>query len=189
MNCLVFLWWGCLSICNPVESAWQCCQTWVQIYRKPLKGSVLRIDLSHSFCCCHKYAHLLQTCLSFKIPTTYETVSHRVAEVHSSAIGDFRFQISINNKPQMLNLNIQTLEMFGFSSHKSLLILSFSICLKQVPTISSPFAQSLLLPFFLQYKKNLYIGQKLSRLPLYLRFGKSEQDTSVLLPVSLQKRI
>lgn len=89
----------------------------------------------------------------------------------------------------MLNLNIQTLEMFGFSSHKSLLILSFSICLKQVPTISSPFAQSLLLPFFLQYKKNLYIGQKLSRLPLYLRFGKSEQDTSVLLPVSLQKRI
>lgn len=156
MNCLVFLWWGGLSICNPVESAWGCCQTWLQMSRKPRKGSALRIDLSHSFCCWHKYAQLLQTWLSLKIPTTYETVSHRVAEVYNSAIGG---QISVRNKTKMLNLNIQTLEAFGFSALKYRVVLSFNTCLKQVPAISPPFAKSLLFPFLLQYKKICILGR------------------------------
>lgn len=76
-------------------------------------GECLRIDLGHSFCCWHKYAQLLQTCLSLKILITYETVSLRAEEVDSSYTGD---QISIRNKTKMLNL--KPLEAFGFSSHK-----------------------------------------------------------------------
>lgn len=78
INCLVFLWWDCVPIYNTVESPWQCCQAWVQMYKKPRKGSALRIAMSCSFGCWHNYAQLWQTYLSLKIPTTFRLWSFLV---------------------------------------------------------------------------------------------------------------
>lgn len=158
MSCLLVWWWGCTGG-----------------YRKPLKASALRIDSSHSFCCWQKYAQLLETCLPLKIPATCETVSHRQCHWRSDV-----------RKEQMKNAKFKYPD-FWVSSYKSPVIPSFNTCLKQVPNIYLSVGQSLLFPFLfsIKKKKKSVCCAEIIQAGIDLRFGKSEQNTSVLLPVSL----